>query len=98
MLELDDHTFALLEMLAVGLELQQNDSIPADWNGFSEKNNDFTPAVRELIKYISQSLAVGVRRPGSWERGVVDSLTGWDGTFNQGMLNPLIKDEILESK
>lgn len=94
MLELDDHTFAFLEMLAIGLELQENDTIDPSWNGFSQKYDDFSPAVRLLITNIANSVATGVRRSGSWEREVVDQLTGWDGTYNKGLLSELIRDEI----
>ena len=32
--------------------------------------------VEELLAYLARSIADGVRRPGSWERGVVLQLTG----------------------
>ncbi|MEF1204334.1 hypothetical protein [Photobacterium damselae] len=50
-----------------------------------------------MLADIAGSIATGVRRPGSWERSVVDSLTGWQGTYNAGMLSELIKDEIKNS-
>lgn len=50
-----------------------------------------------LIVDIAGSIATGVLRPGSWERGVVDSLTGSQGTYNEGMLSESIKDEVTNS-
>ncbi|WP_162270746.1 hypothetical protein, partial [Photobacterium aquimaris] len=94
MLELDDKTFAFLEMLAVGLELEANDKIDADWKGFNKEKNDFSPAVRALLVNIANSVATGVRRSGSWEREIVDSLTGWQGTYNKMTLADCIKEEV----
>ncbi|MFZ3467356.1 hypothetical protein [Vibrio harveyi] len=94
-IELSDKTFAYLEMLAFGLELERTgkDDL-SDWKGFDKQRNDFGPGVRELLQEIAGSIATGVDRPGSWERGVVDSLTGWQGTYNKGMLSECIKDEV----
>ena len=96
-IELSDETFAYLEMLAFGLELEANGTVDEDWKGFNKEKNDFSPAVRSLIVDIAGAIATGVRRPGSWERGVVDSLTGWQGTYNKGMLAESIKDEVTKS-
>ncbi|EHE7897955.1 hypothetical protein J0V14_004800 [Vibrio parahaemolyticus] len=94
-IELSDETFAYLEMLAFGLELERSgkDDL-SDWNGFDKQRNDFGLGVRELLKEIADSVATGVYRPGSWERGVVDSLTGWQGTYNKGMLAECIKEDV----
>jgi hypothetical protein len=94
-IELSDETFAYLEMLAFGLELERTgkDDL-SDWKGFDKQRNDFGPGVRELLREIAGSIATGVDRSGSWERSVVDSLTGWQGTYNKGMLAECIKDEI----
>ncbi|CCN92053.1 conserved protein of unknown function (plasmid) [Vibrio nigripulchritudo SFn27] len=96
-IELSDETFAYLEMLAFGLELERTDKDDlSDWKGFDKQRNDFGPGVRELLQEIAGSIATGVDRPGSWERGVVDSLTGWQGTYNKGMLAECIKDEVVK--
>ncbi|MDO6543481.1 hypothetical protein [Photobacterium sanguinicancri] len=92
-LELNEHTFAALEVLAVGLHLQENNVLDKNWDGYDEKNDDFSPAVRALLVRMSNSVSTGVVRSGSWEREVVDSLTGWDGTFNRGMFAECIKDD-----
>ncbi|BAX56129.1 hypothetical protein PDPUS_4_00001 (plasmid) [Photobacterium damselae subsp. piscicida] len=96
-IELSDETFAYLEMLAFGLEIEANGEVEETWKGFNIEKNDFSPAVRSLLVDIAGSIATGVRRPGSWERGVVDSLTGWQGTYNEGMLSELIKEEVKNS-
>jgi len=88
-LSLDQRTFQYLEVLAVGLnrEICGDDEL---LNGHDNKNDDFAPLVSRLLEGVAVSLADGVRRPGSWERGIVDSLTGWDGTVNKGMFGPSI--------
>lgn len=102
MIELDENTFAFLEMLAFGIEIEQRENLPedkkdmSDWSGFDKKKNDFAPAVRALLENVAGSLATGIRRPGSWERQAVDMLTGWNGTYNRGMLAECIKAEIIE--
>ncbi|EMC9392928.1 hypothetical protein VO419_004801 [Vibrio parahaemolyticus] len=95
-LELHEHTFAALEALAVGLHLQEGNEIDKDWEGYDKTKDDFAPAVRKLLVQIANSVSTGVVRPGAWERSVVDSLTGWDGTFNRGMLAECIKDDFKE--
>ncbi|HAS6106959.1 TPA: hypothetical protein I7130_21490 [Vibrio vulnificus] len=94
-IELSDETFAYLEMLAFGLELERSgkDDL-SDWKGFDKHKNDFAPAVRELLQEMADSMAAGVRRPGSWERSYIVSLTGWQGTYNKGMLAECIKDDV----
>lgn len=92
-LELNEHTFAVLETLAVGLHLQENNELDENWDGYDKKKDDFAPAVRALLVRMSNSVSTGVVRPASWERQVVDSLTGWDGTFNRGMLAECVKDD-----
>ena len=78
-LELNEHTFAALEVLAVGLYLQEGKELTEEWKGYNKTKDDFSPAVRDLLVQISDSISTGVVRSGSWERGVVDSLTflGW---------------------
>lgn len=92
-LELSEHTFAALEVLAVGLHLQSGNELTEQWEGYNRTNDDFAPAVRQLLVQIANLTSTGVLRSGSWERDVVDSLTGWDGTFNRGMFSECIKDE-----
>ncbi|MER0268412.1 hypothetical protein ABRZ87_08500 [Vibrio vulnificus] len=92
-LELHEHTFAALEVLAFGLYLQDGNQISDEWKGYDKANDDFSPAVCDLLVQIANSVSTGVVRPSSWERDVVDSLTGWDGTFNRGMLAECIKDD-----
>ncbi|WP_318415129.1 hypothetical protein [Photobacterium leiognathi] len=91
-IEVSDITFALLEVLATGIELESGTDINTDWEGYDKKRDDFTPAVRDLVSDICTSLATGVRRGGSWEHDVVKSLTGWDGTFNNAFVADCIKD------
>ncbi len=95
-IELSEHTFAYLEMLAYGLAVERKD-LPEnikEWKGFDKSKDDFAPAVRKLIVEMCNSVSTGVSRPASWEREVVGSLTGWDGTFNRGMLAECIKAEV----
>lgn len=92
-LELSEHTFAVLEVLAFGLYLQEGNDKVLSWEGYDKKKDDFAPAVKGLLVQVSNSLSTGVVRPNSWERDVVDSLTGWDGTFNRGMFAECIKDD-----
>lgn len=96
-IELSEDTFAYLEMLAFGLAIERGED-PAskgnDWKGFDKQRDDFGPAVRELLQSVANSVSTGVARPGAWEREIVDSLTGWEGTFNRGMLAECIKDDV----
>lgn len=87
-LELDDETFGLLEALAFGLHLEDPD---LNESGYVKSRDDFGDGVRNLLNDAACSIAAGVRRPGSWERGFVDSLTGWQGTYNWGMLSDCVK-------
>ncbi|HHP0467318.1 TPA: hypothetical protein ACRZZI_004979 [Vibrio harveyi] len=100
MIELDERTFALLELLAFGMEIEQLEAgaeIDVEsWKGYDAKNDDFAPAVRRLLNDVAGSLATGVRRPGAWERQVVEMLTGWNGMYNPGMAAECIKEEVLE--
>jgi hypothetical protein len=99
-IELDEHTFSLLEVLAYGLFLEENengDELP-ECPAFDKNRNDFGPGVRKLLEQVAGSMATGVRRPGAWEREVVDSLTGWQGTFNRGMFADCIKDELKQEE
>lgn len=98
MIELDERTFALLEVLAFGMkieEMPEGEEISADnWDGYDKKKDDFAPAVRSLIEDVAGSLATGVRRPGAWERQTVEMLTGWGGMYNPGMAAECIKEEV----
>ena len=93
-IELDEQTFAYLEMLAYGLEIENSGKVDNDWKGFNKAKNDFSPAIRDLLVDVAGSMADGVRRSGSWERGVVDQLTGWNGTYNKGMVSDCIKKNV----
>ena len=87
-LNLDQATFEYLEVLAYGLNQELHDGDKENENllaGHDKTKDDFAPLVAKLLEKISDSLADGVRRPNSWEREIVDSLTGWDGTVNRGM-------------
>lgn len=94
MLKLDDETFQYLEVLAYGLNQERfngdkhNETLMA---GFNKPQNHFGPLVSRLLEDMARSVATGVRRPGSWERGCLDSLTGWQGTVNRGMFGPLVE-------
>ena len=90
-IELSDETFAYLEMIATGLQIEENGKVESEWDGYSKDKNDFSPAVRQLLVSVADSMADGVRRSGSWERQVVDQLTGWQGTYNEGLLADCIK-------
>lgn len=91
MLELDEQTFAKLELLAFGLHLEDEELTPLKHD---KKKDDFAPMVKDLLVGIADSLADGVMRSGAWEHDVVRSLTGWQGTYNPGMAAECIKDEI----
>jgi hypothetical protein len=92
-LNLDDETFQWLEVLAFGLNIEE---YPDDrkneklMKGHNKKNDDFAPLVSRLMEDVACSFATGVRRSGSWERGTVDALTGWDGTYAKGMFGDLV--------
>ncbi len=92
-LNLDQATFEYLEVLAYGLnqELHKGDKENKELlTGHDQEKDDFAPLVSKLLEKISSSLADGVRRPSSWEREIVDSLTGWDGTVNRGMFGETV--------
>ena len=92
-LNLDQATFEYLEVLAFGLnqEVHNGDKENEDLlAGHDKIKDDFAPLVTKLLEKIADSLADGVRRPNSWEREIVDSLTGWDGTVNRGMFGASI--------
>ncbi len=90
-LELDEHTFAMLEMLAVGMHAENEELYPIKAD---KQHDDFRPMVRDLLVDVANSLSSGISRPGSWERGVVSSLTGWQGTYKPGMAADCIKEEV----
>jgi len=93
-IELSDHTFQVLEGLAFGLMIEDTEGDPERrelrkreiWN---KTNDDFAPGVRELLTKAAGLMSAGTFRPGCWEREVLASLTGYEGTFNRGMLGPL---------
>lgn len=90
---LSEETFQYLEVLAVGLLLERNPN--ADRTALlSDKVNkadDFVPAVSSLLEEVANSFAEGTRRPDSWEREVVEKVTGWDGTVNRGMFGDKVE-------
>lgn len=88
-IELDEVTFAELEVLAHGLHLQ---GYYSEEEIFDKQKNDFAPGVKKLLIQAAHSVSTGVRRPGSWERGIVDSIYCWDGSYNRGMFADCIKD------
>ena len=90
---LSEDTFQYLEVLAVGLLLEQNPgadraTLLADK---VNKADDFVPAVASLLEGIANSFAEGTRRADSWEREVVEKVTGWDGTVNRGMFGDRVE-------
>lgn len=94
---LSQREFEYLELLAVALvkERVENDEdfIEEITAGMSKKNNDFGPLVSRLAERILGSVAVGVERPGSWERGTVDALTGWQGLVLPNMAGQTIRED-----
>jgi hypothetical protein len=103
-LNLDDATFQYLEVLAVGLLEEEHDgdkhsnAFKKDLAaGHNKTKNDFGPLVSKMLEEITQSLADGVRRNGSWERGVVESLTGWESTVCPDMFGDKVTIETQNS-
>lgn len=96
-LELDEKTFAWLEVLAVGLakENLNNDEYSAKISEMSreDNNNDFGNGVKVILVDIARSLADGVKRSGSWERNCLSSLTNYEGTYVSGVFDDCIKEE-----
>lgn len=90
-IELDQRTFAMLEVLAFGLHRQDPDLYKEKHD---KKNDDFAPMVKDLLVDVANSLAAGVTRPGAWERSVIESLTNWDGTVEPTMSDPCIREEL----
>jgi len=93
-LNISEHTFQYLEVLAFGLNCEKypNDrKNEALTKGFNKKDDHFAPLVSRLLEDVAASLATGTRRPGSWERDVISSLTGWEGTVNKGMFGNLVE-------
>ncbi len=95
-LELDDKTFAWLEVLAVGLakeNLSSDDFKARIVDMHNDATNDFSSAINDLFVDVAESLATGVKRSGSWERSCLSSLTGYDGTYVSAMMDECIKSE-----
>lgn len=95
-LELHEQTFAWLEVLAVGLarESLSDDEYQKRIVEMARKDkDDFGAGVRDLLAQIADSLADGVRRPGSWERQCLSSLTGYEGTYLRGTFANCIKED-----
>lgn len=90
---LSEDTFQYLEVLAVGLLLEQNPGVDRATLLADKVNkaDDFVPAVASLLEDIANSFAEGTRRPDSWEREVVEKVTGWDGTVNRGMFGDKVE-------
>lgn len=96
-LKLDQNTFQYLEVLVYGL-MRQNFKTDEEREVeaakiHNKKNDDFGPGVSRLLEEIAESLAVGVRRTGSWENGTLSALTGWDGTVVPAMYGELVELE-----
>ena len=92
-LNLEEKTFQLLEVLAFGLNIEKfpNDENSRELiNGYNDEGDHFAPLVSRLLEDIAESLAAGVQRPGFSERDCLESLTGWQGTLNRGMFGPLV--------
>lgn len=92
-LKLDQATFEYLEVLAYGLNQEHHDGNKINDEllaGYDAKNDDFAPLVRQLLEKITLTLAEGVMNPSSWEREVVEALTGWEGTINRGMFGETV--------
>tara|TARA_Y100000052_G_C2931431_1_gene74585 strand:+ start:465 stop:827 length:363 start_codon:yes stop_codon:yes gene_type:complete len=96
-LTLSDEDFAWLEVLATGLLIQECDDKEEKSRlllcVYRKNQDDFAPAVKELLCDVISSLVTGITRNGSWERDIVDSLTGWDGTYNPGLIAECIESE-----
>lgn len=92
--ELDDHTFQLLEAVAVGLNRNEckdksyEDKQTHLYTIFSKGKNDFGPGVAKLMKDVSLLISAGVFRTGCWEHEVLISATGWEGNYLPDMLGP----------
>ncbi|CAA6823664.1 MAG: Unknown protein [uncultured Thiotrichaceae bacterium] len=90
-LTISEHTFQYLEVLAVGLSQEaqgvDNEALKA---GYDKRIDDYGPLVAKLLEDVAGSLADGVRRPGAWERGVVDQLTGWNSTVYPDKFGDLV--------
>ena len=98
-INIDQETFEWLEVLATGLnreKYEDNENLLREEleKGFNKKNNDFAPMVSRLIENLAGSMAEGVMRPESWERGTVEALTGWNGTYIPSMIGKNIKHQI----
>ena len=96
-IELPEHTFQLLEVLCVGMKREDWERWPNSKSWADEleeladkKNDNFAPGVRALVVSLINSLSTGVERSGSWERGCLDSLTGWDGLLIPKMFGELV--------
>lgn len=85
-LNLTDETFALLEVLAIGLARENNQDIISN-----KQNDNFSPMVSGLLSSVADSLSTGIIRPGSWERDILYSLTGWNNTYVPAMVDDCVK-------
>jgi len=95
-LKIDERAFQHLEVLAFGLNIEKynDDKDNAELRqGHNSKRDDFEPLVSHLLEDIIERLVTGVICSGSWERNIVDSLTGWEGTINRGMFGGLVEIE-----
>jgi hypothetical protein len=98
-IELDDNTFAWLEVLAVGLA-KENESV-SDYQAAIEhmtrkQHDDFGAGISQLLTSVAGSLATGVKRSGSWERETLSSLTGYQGTYVRSMFDKCIEEEAVK--
>jgi hypothetical protein len=95
-LDIDDKTFAWLEVLVVGLAKENltSEEYIAKISEMSRKDkNDFGNGVKNILVDIACSLADGVKRSDSWERTCLSSLTNCQGTYVSGTFDDCIKEE-----
>jgi hypothetical protein len=98
-IELNEKTFAWLEILASGLakETLSNEDFK---QRMAEMSNDsmenLSVGVADILENVAESLATGVKRKGSWERNCVQSLTGYQGTYIPEMFHDCIKEEAID--
>ena len=105
-ISLDLKTFQYMEALVVGLHRQKLESGEITRTEYqslidksiSVKHDDFGKGVSDLLEHVALVIASGVGRGGSWERDIILSLTGWDGTFVPDSLGSLVDIPDLEKK
>lgn len=91
-LELSEMEFAQLEALAFGLKCEEHILYSED-DIYDKSKNDFAPGVRQVLMQATHAICTGYDRPGSWERGLLSSIYGWEGTFAPQMFAPCLKED-----